>query len=157
MHSVKFVSVLFILALICPAALAKDSHTYSTWDTVELDTIASAWLIKRSVDPMAEFKFFPKGELITEGIAFDTPDAEYRRTQNKSTFETIVDTYRIVDLKILTLGKIIHNLEINYWQNALLQDSRDIQEDIRALIVASKNNNECLEKGLGYFDAWYKK
>ena len=51
---------------------AGDGHLYSTWDVLETDASASAWLIKRHVDPKARFKFFPKGELITEGIAFDT-------------------------------------------------------------------------------------
>jgi len=102
-------SLLYLLIFISLAANTrndKESHLYSTWDTMEVDKCASAWLIKRFVDKEAEFKFFPSGELITEGIPFDTPDSEFRRYHNMSTFESILKKYTEKNLRAVCASEL---------------------------------------------------
>ncbi|MBW2738354.1 MAG: chromate resistance protein [Deltaproteobacteria bacterium] len=52
---------------------------------------------------------FPRGEIIKEGIAFDTPDAIFKRYYNMSTFKFMLKHYRLRD------PKLIHDIEVNIW------------------------------------------
>lgn len=130
-------------------------HIYSTWDVIELDTCASAWLIKRFVDTKAQFKFYPKGEFITEGIPFDTPDAELRRRQGMSTFESILDKYKIKDPRALKIGKIIHEIEINYWGVEVNQEGKKLNDRINEIITNNKNPEQIIEEAFKVIDEFY--
>ena len=44
-----------------PCAVAAD-HTYWTWDTMEFDKCAAAWMIRRFADKEAVFQFHSQGE-----------------------------------------------------------------------------------------------
>ncbi len=150
------ICVTLLLMSIFPAiAQETNSHIYSTCDVIEMDTCASAWLIKRFVDKEAVFKFYPKEEFIEEGTPFDTPDAEFRRTHNMSTFETILQKYNIKDPKLIKIGKIIHDIEINYWAGKLEPESEKINRDILNIIKNSKIPEESFKKSFTYFDNLY--
>jgi hypothetical protein len=152
------ISISLVFGLLSPAYfLAEDaSHLYSTGSILEFDRCASAWLIKRFIDPKAEFKFFPDGEFIKEGIAFDTPDAGLFRTHSRATFEVIMEKYGIKDQKIVQLAEYIHDIEINFWGKKQNQESLKIDTEINQIIRSAKNNAECLKKCFLYFDHFLK-
>lgn len=157
MRPLKFIAILLVFEMITLPLFAQErSNIYATWEPVELDTIASAWLIKRFINPKAEFKFYPKGEFITEGIAFDTPDAEFRRTQNQSTFESIVSKYKIGDPALVEIARIIHDIEINYWNKQLKGVSEKLENQVKAIIDSNPDVHSRFEKGFQYFDNLYK-
>jgi len=105
-----------------PTTLAEEKElVFSTWDGFEVDKCASIWLIKRFIDENAVIKFFPKGEIIKQGIAFDTPDAIFRRYHNMSTFESLLKHYKLNDPKLIHIGKIIHDIEVNIWKKKYLK------------------------------------
>jgi hypothetical protein len=132
------------------------SKIYSTWDTIEPDKCGSAWLIKRFVDKKATFKFYPKGELISSGIPFDTPEAELRRYHNMSTFESILKKYKLNDPALIEMGNIFHDIEINYWGKKNTAESKGVQNTILKIEEDHHNPNEILEKSFLYFDTLYK-
>lgn len=129
---------------------------FSTWEGFEVDKCASIWLIKKFIDKNAVIKFFAKGEIIKEGIPFDTPEAKLRRYHNMSTFESMLKHYNLQDQKLVNIGKIIHDIEVNIWEKKVFPDSYKIQDDINTIIITSKNNNEVIEKSCKYFDLFYK-
>jgi len=129
---------------------------FSTWEGFEVDKCAAIWLIKKFIDSKAQFKFFPKGEIITEGIPFDTPDAKLRRDRNQSTFESIATKYAVTDNVVIKIGKIIYDIEVNVWGKKVYQDSMKIKRAIRDIIDTSENNEEILQKSDAYFDNLYK-
>src|SRR5262245_27124672 len=68
-------------------------RTWVTRANVHVDRMASAWLIRRSIDPAATFKFVTdrhyrpnRGEL-----RFDMYDAEYTHDAGRCTFEVLLD------------------------------------------------------------------
>ena len=91
------------------------NHVYVTREGSEPDRGASAWLIKRHIDPQAEFRLFSQDGPIPEGIAFDIPESRYRRTHRYSTYETLLHAYKITEPVVLKIGVIVHDLEINTW------------------------------------------
>ncbi len=135
--------------------LEAGQKVFSTWEGFEPDKCASIWLIKRFIDKNAVIKFFPKGKVIREGIPFDTPDAKLRRYHNMSTFESILFYYQLQDPKLVEIGKIIHDIEINVWARKMMARSEDVQRAIRRIIAAAKDNKTVIEKSCQYFDSLY--
>jgi len=152
----KIIWFLIFLAVIGKFCFAADEHLYSTWDVLELDTCASAWLIKKFVDTQAEFRFYPKGEFITEGVAFDTPDAKFRRTRNMSTFETIVQEYRIEDEALFKIAEMIHDIEINFWVGDLTQEAKVLNQEVLEIIRQTKIPQEAFKRSFPVFDELYR-
>lgn len=89
-----------------------------TWVTrrhVHVDRIASAWLIRRFIDPQASFKFVDGKGYVPEPdeLRFDMPDAEFTHEGDRCSFETLV--YRTgldTDRALIALAEIIHDLDI---------------------------------------------
>ncbi len=144
--------LLFFIILFPFFVAAADSNIYTTSENMDIDKCASAWLIKRFIDKNAAFKFFPKGELITEGIPFDVPEAEIRRYHNLSAFEYLMKKYNIADPAVRKIGEIIHDLEINYWGTKSVKDSQKINDAVQKIIADSRSAQESLEKSFIFFD-----
>ena len=133
----------------------ETGHIYSTWDTMEADKFASAWLIKRFVDKDAEFEFYPVGQPIPEGIPFDTPDAEIRRYHNMATFEFVLQKYGIEDEYLRTMADTMHELEIISWQRELTPEAKQVDRSIKAIVQSSESPEACLAECMRYFDGYY--
>ena len=135
---------------------AQKGLIFSTWEGFEVDKCASIWLIKRFIDENAVIGFFPKGEAIKEGIPFDTPDAKFRRYHNMSTFESLLKHYKLKDPKLIYIGKIVHDIEVNIWERKVFDETRHVQDAVNRIIRNSKNSDEVIEKSCKYFDSLYK-
>jgi len=82
---------------------------------VHVDRIACAWLIRRFVDPHANFKFVDGRSYTPEAgeLRFDMADAEFTHEQDRCCFETIVRRARLEDdPALVAIGEIIHDLDI---------------------------------------------
>jgi hypothetical protein len=134
---------------------SSEPLVFSTWDIFEVDKCASIWLIKRFIDPKARIVLYPNGGTITEGIPFDTPDAKFRRYHNASTYETFMRHYKIQDDRLLYLGKIVHDIEVNTWGKKAIKETLKVQNEVNRIITDSKTNVEIIEKSLLFFDAFY--
>jgi hypothetical protein len=87
-----------------------------TWVTrrgVFVDRIASAWLIKRFIDPDARFKFAaPEGYVPRKGeLRFDMFEAEYTHDGDRCTFETLLRRFRLRDPALRAIGEIVHDID----------------------------------------------
>lgn len=148
--------LIILITMICLSGQAA-AEVYSTWDTLEPDKCASAWLLKRFVDKEAEFKFYPKGELISSGIPFDTPDAELRRYHNISTFESILRKYKLDDPVLMDIGIILHDIEVNFWGKKQRKESPEIEKSINEIVSNNSNTDRILAMSFKIFDNLYKK
>jgi len=89
----------------------------ATWVTrtgVHVDRIASSWLIRRFIDPEAQFKFVPaKGYAPNQGeLRFDMFEAEFTHVGDRCTFEVLVERMDLRDPALVALGEIIHDLDL---------------------------------------------
>ena len=108
------------------------------------------------MDGEATFEFYPNGELIMSGIPFDTPDAELRRYHKLSTFESILKKYRLDDPVLMEMGKIFHDIEINFWGRKVRKESQGIENAIRKIAADYQGPNKVFEKTFEYCDALYE-
>jgi hypothetical protein len=132
-------------------------QVFATWDIFEVDKCASIWLIMRFIDTEAQIRLHPKGEQIKKGILFDTPDAKFRRYHNASTYETLLRHYRIRDDRLLYIGRIVHDIEVNIWEKKVMKESAYVMSKIKDIINQSKSNREVIDGSLIFFDAFYAK
>lgn len=151
-----FVSILMMFMFISDCYAREKTHVYSTWETLELDTCATAWLIKRFVDKDAKFKFFPKGELIDEGTPFDTPDSILKRTMTKSAFENALSYYKVNNEKLLKLGTIMQEVEINYWAKEISEEAQKIKKEVLDVLDLGLSGDKALNKTFLVLDDFYK-
>jgi hypothetical protein len=89
-----------------------------TRERVKVDRVACPWLIKKFVDPKAEFLFVPPDQVLDiaerEGATpFDVPDAELGHIDGKCSFEAIVTKYAIADPAIALLARIVHGADVS--------------------------------------------
>lgn len=64
--------------------------------------------------------------------------------------------YKIGDSALIEIGRIIHDIEINYWNKQLKGDSESSERQIREIIDSSPDSYVRFEKGFRYFDNLYK-
>src|SRR5882672_10720730 len=71
-------------------------RTWVTRKGIHVDRMASAWLIKRFIDPEARFKFVPsKGYRPVPGdVRFDMYEAEYTHEGDRCTFEVLIEKFQ---------------------------------------------------------------
>lgn len=90
------------------------ARTWVTRAGVRVDRIASAWLIKRFIDPEARFKFVsPKGYVAqARELRFDMADAEYSHEGDACTFEVLCSKFDLHIPGLRPLADIVHDIDI---------------------------------------------
>lgn len=119
-----------------------------------VDRIASAWLIKRFIDPEATFLFASPQEFPSDAIPFDTPGAELSHYGNHCTFETLVRRAGLRDRRLTQLAEIIHEADLRDGQFPR-DEARGIDLAIRGFLAAHPDDHEVLTHGLALFEGLY--
>ena len=95
-----------------------------TRERVKVDRVACPWLIRKFVDPEAEFLFVPREEVLAaaerEGaIPFDVEGVELGHHGGECSFEAILHRYGLdADPALVLLGKIVNGADTD---NSLCQ------------------------------------
>ncbi len=89
-----------------------------TREAAKTDRVACPWLIKKFIDPQAEFLFVPKDQVLEvarreAGKSFDCPGADYTHRDGKCSFEVLIEEYRIQDPVLQVLASIVHGADIS--------------------------------------------
>lgn len=91
-----------------------------TRENVKIDRVACPWLIKRFVDPDAEFRFVPETALLSTARAeratpFDAPrlsDIALNHRGDRCTFEAILEDFGLTDPALTRLGLIVRAADV---------------------------------------------
>ena len=83
-----------------------------TREKVKVDRVACPWLVKRFIDPEAEFFFVPVDNVLAEAerlgaTPFDTPGAKLNHRGEQVTFEAMLDDYNVRSPALSLLGEIV--------------------------------------------------
>jgi len=98
-----------------------------TREHVHVDRVACPWLIKRFIDPQAEFLFVAADQVMAladreEAIPFDARgQAELDHHEGKCSFEAIIARYNLTDPALLKLAQIVHAADIRSDRDLALQ------------------------------------
>lgn len=146
----------FLLFCALWATAQEAPHLYVTWSGAEPDKGATAWYIKRYVDKDAVFEVKPNGFLFEEGIAFDTPQARYRRIQNAAAMEMLLRDYPSSDPAINKMASIVHDIEVNMWQAKVYPESAWLDVRMKEIDAANGSTGTSIECYLDFFDNVYQ-
>ena len=119
-----------------------------------VDRVASAWLIKRFIDPDAVFVFAPPAEFPKDAIAFDAPGVELSHRGEDCTFETLIKRARLRDRRLTRLAEVVHEADLRDGKFAH-EEARGIDIAIRALLAASPDDHQVLTQGMAVFEGLY--
>ncbi len=87
---------------------------WATRRGVHVDRAACAWLIRRSIDPEAEFVFVDDpSEVPPDATPFDMRGAELGHHGGDCTFETMLSRYGLDDLVLWDLARIVHEADLD--------------------------------------------
>jgi hypothetical protein len=119
-----------------------------------VDRIASAWLIKRFVDPEAVFVFAPPAEFPADAIPFDAPGVEVSHQGEDCTFETLIKLACLRDRRLGRLAEVVHEADLRDGKYPH-EEARGIDVAIRALLAASADDHQVLAHGMTLFEGLY--
>ena len=134
----------------------KPGRVWVTRTGVHVDRIASAWLIRRFIDPNARFKFVPaRGYRPRTGeLRFDMYDAEYTHVGADCTFQTLAKRFGLRDRAVAAIGEVVHDIDCK-------DDRYDRPETagfsalIRGIVDAHETDRARLERGAAVLDDLY--
>ncbi len=83
---------------------------------VKVDRVACPWLIRKFVDPQAEFHFVEADRVQPEAerlgaVPFDVPGVELGHHNGRCSFEAILEKYGLTDPALTLLGRIVNGAD----------------------------------------------
>jgi hypothetical protein len=133
---------------------ALQGRRWATRPRPHVDRIASAWLIKRFIDPAAEFVFAAADEVPADAIPFDMAGVEFGHQGDDCTFETLLHRSGLRDRRLAAIAEIVHEADL---RDGKFQrdEARGLDLVLRGLLAAIKDDHEALAQGLTLFDGLY--
>ena len=131
-------------------------QTWVTRQNVHVDRMASAWLIRRFIDPKAQFKFVQaRGYKRLSGeLRFDMFEAEYTHVGEECTFQTLTRRFALNDRALATIGEIVHDIDCKDEQFGHAE-TRGIATLIRGIAASHDDDAERIARGSALFDDLY--
>jgi hypothetical protein len=127
-----------------------------TWENIGVDRMACIWLIRRWIDPKAEFLFVPAGSkpLPKDAEPFDIPGARYSHQRGHCTFHTLLKVHNLKDPVLARIANIIDEADIVQEIN-VEPAAPGLDLLFRGLRRISADDLEALERGVLVYEALY--
>lgn len=130
-----------------------------TRDHVKVGRQGCAWLIRRFIDPQAEFLFAP-GNVLPEAereqaTAFHVPGSETARVGDRSSFEMMLERYNLTgDPALVLLGKIVGTADVanSPWQQP---EGSGLKAATDGILSLYPNDQARLDATMPLYDAMY--
>ena len=118
--------------------------------------MASAWLIRRFVDPQARFAFAADRESVPDdGVPFDMFGVEFSHQGDGCTFETLCSVFGIDGPARSRIAGIVHDLDLKDGKFGAPECST-VGAMIEGLQLAYQHDDALLEQGMTLFDSLYR-
>jgi hypothetical protein len=129
-----------------------------TREYVHVDRTACPWLIRKFIDPQAEFIFVPvekiEDTVRNQGaIPFDAPEVKLGHHDGKCSFETIIEEYKLNDPVLKELAKIVHSADTRDTELAL--EGIGLSAVMTGARFNVKDDFEAVDKAAYVYDALY--
>jgi hypothetical protein len=139
------------------------SMKWITRKNIKVDRVACPWLIRRFVDPAAEFLFVDEEKLLEiardqQAIPFDAPkipEVKLNHRGDMCSFEAIIADYDLKAPGLTPLGLIVRAADVKGQESVAAEGSglRAIAEGFAAMQLSDE---ERLSHGFPIYDALYE-
>jgi hypothetical protein len=130
---------------------------------VKVDRVACPWLIRRFIDPEAQFLFVEENDLVDSAqrqgaIPFDAPRIEEVKLNHRGercTFEAILEDFELHDLALQRLALIVRAADIKEQESVAMEGIglRALAEGFRAMGLS---DDERITQQAPVYDALYQ-
>ena len=130
---------------------------FVTRERVHVDRIATAWAIRRFVDPQATFEFVPRTRDLAAvpGIPFDVRGAELGHHGGRCTLEALIDRYEIIDQALRRMARIVRAADLPLQEELGLALVPGVLAVFDGLRESCGTDEERLERGFVVCEALY--
>lgn len=141
------------------ASLDVAQHHGRTWVTrtgIKVDRMASAWLIRKFIDPEARFKFVPARDYRPEEreLRFDMVEGEFTHEGELCTFEVLVRRFGLADPAVRAVAEIVHDLDLKDVRYGRAE-AAGVGQAVAVITAAHPSDEARLERGAALFDELY--
>jgi hypothetical protein len=122
----------------------------------KIDRLATAWLIRRFIDPAARFRFVdPTGGTVHAGeLTFDMVGAAFGHEGDRCTFETMLVRLGVSDPALRQIGEIVHDIDLKDARFGR-PEAAGVQQMIRGLRQSYPDSDARIAAATPAFDALY--
>ncbi|MEZ4503177.1 MAG: chromate resistance protein [Dehalococcoidia bacterium] len=124
---------------------------------LHVDRTACAWLVRRFVDPKADFAFVEPGTdpSAVDGHTFDMRDAEYTHVEGRCTFEEIVLRHGLEsDAGLVEMGRVIREADV-LPRRTRRREAAGLDALMRGFQLPTADDHEKLRLTASVYDALY--
>jgi len=137
---------------------AEASTRWVTRERPKIDRIACPWLIRRFVDPDAEFLYVPTADVQRVASArdaqpYDIPDVEFSHVGEHCSFDAFLKAYRLTDPALSELALIVRGADTDC--HGLAPQSAGLAAVSLGLSRLYADDHAMLEQGMVMYDALY--
>jgi hypothetical protein len=132
-------------------------RTWVTRSGVHVDRIASAWLIRRFIDPKARFRFVAAQDARTAAaeLRFDMFEAEYTHEGDRCTFETLAARFGLADPGLAAIGELVHDIDCKDGKFGR-SETAGLERMIAGIVRRHTGDDARLERGAAVLDDLYE-
>jgi hypothetical protein len=121
-----------------------------------VDRMASAWLIRRFIDPHARFDFAADRHAVPDnGVPFDMFGVEFSHQGDGCTFETLCSVFGIREPAVSRIAGIVHDLDLKDARFGAPEGAA-VGAMIEGLQLAYIDDDALLAQGMTLFDSLYR-
>jgi rhodanese-related sulfurtransferase len=139
----------------------KPKNSSSRWVTRErpkIDRIACPWLVRRFIDPAAEFLYVPAAEVkrVAEketATPYDVADVEFTHVGERCSFDAFLDKFHLKDPALDALATIVRGADTSRLD--LAPQSPGLLAISQGLSMKFPDDHQMLEHGMVMYDALY--
>ena len=124
---------------------------------LHIDRTACPWLIRKFIDPEAEFAFVPADTdpSTLEGHTFDMRGAEYSHTADKCTFQVMLERHGLErDPALVEMGRIIRDADVPP-RRTRYPEAAGLDALVRGFQLSVPDDHEKLRLTAPLYDALY--
>jgi hypothetical protein len=123
---------------------------------VQVDRIASAWLIRRFIDPGARFKFVPGTGYRPEPgeLRFDMFEGEFTHLGDRCTFEVLLGHAGLDEPALKAIGEVIHDIDLKDGKYGR-EEVAGVRTLINGIAASSNDDEQRLARGSALLDDLY--
>ena len=127
-----------------------------TWENIGVDRMACTWLIRRWVDPQAEFSFIVNGAKANpkDGEPFDIPGTRYSHHGGHCTFYAILKEQKINEPVLARIAQIVDEAD-EIQEVAVEPAALGLDLICRGIRQISNDDYEAMQRGSLIYDALY--
>lgn len=123
---------------------------------IHVDRVACPWLIRRFVDPAAEFLFVDpeRDPLPANATPFDMKGVKLGHHGSRCSFEVIIDEYHLTDPVLLDMARIVHGADIPI-DVGMTPESAGLEAIARGFMLMEKDDYKKMDLEFPVYDALY--